>query len=151
MKFAFEKSSGPVKSTIKWWDEGPYCHVECIFSENADGTYDIASSKAFQGVRVLKNQILDPSNWEIIDCPSADLISAKEWFQKHNGEHYYYGGIFGFVFRPLADGSRTKWFCSDACCAASLGIAESWRISPNCLANIVNGLDAINLKKSLRN
>jgi hypothetical protein len=138
MKFAFSKKNSLLGKIIKWWDRGPYEHVECILQENADGTYTIASSEPGVGVRTLTNQTLPASDWDIIEVASADLAAAKGWFIAHNGESYYYLGLFGFVVRPAVGGSKDEWFCSEACMTAAFNIPQSWRYSPNAMYDVLS-------------
>lgn len=137
MKFAFKRGTSLLERSIEIWDQGKYSHTECIIEEHDDGTFDIASSRAGHGVRTLFGVTLDPTLWDIVDCPAADVVKAKAWFKAHNGEGYFYLGIIGFVIRPLIRGDRRRWFCSDACMRAAFNMHGSWRIGPNGMHDIV--------------
>jgi hypothetical protein len=137
MKFAFCKKNNLLGKIIKWWDRGPYEHVECVIAENADGTYNIASSAPGEGVRILVNQTLPADLWDLVDVPSVSASKVIEWFKEHDGEEYYYAGLFGFVIRPAVGGSKSKWFCSEACLKAAFDMDHAWRFSPNAMYEVV--------------
>jgi hypothetical protein len=137
MQFAFSKKKSFLGKIIMWWDRGPYEHVECILSQEPDGTYTIASSKPGVGVRTLSGQKLPNTDWDIITVPSVNLQQVKDWFKEHDGESYFWRGLFGFVIRPAIGGSKTEWFCSEACMAAAFNIDQAWRFSPNAMYEIV--------------
>lgn len=118
----------------RWWDDGPYSHVELVFS---DGT-SASSSLSDGGVRF--KQISYDSGWDFYTVPDsfASEEFARTWFQTHNGCKYDILGNFGFVLRRGTQGKR-EWFCSEAI-AASLGISDPWRLTPNGLAAVVKSV-----------
>jgi hypothetical protein len=137
MLFAFSKNTSLLDKIIKWWDRGPYCHVECVLGVNADGTFTIASSAPGQGVRTLYNQSLPAADWDFVNVASVDVNQVEAWFKQHDGEDYYYLGLFGFVVRPAVGGSKSEWFCSEACLTAAFNMPQAWRYSPNAMFDIV--------------
>lgn len=140
MKFAFKKGTSLLDKAIKFWDHGPYSHVECILAE-ANGLYTIASSYPGVGVRTLQNQSLPTQEWDIVDVPTIDVTGVKTWFEEHAGQKYWYFGLFGFIIEPLVSLDKNKWFCSEAC-LATLKFQEPWRFSPNGMYDIVSALAA---------
>lgn len=138
MLFAFSKKTSILDKIIKWWDRGPYCHVECILDKAPDGSYTICSSEPGTGVRTLYGQILDPAEWDFVEVKSADVENVRGWFIQHDGESYFWRGLFGFVLRPTTGPSKKKWFCSEACLTAAFGAEQAWRFTPNAMFDIVS-------------
>ncbi len=140
MKVAFYKARGTlVDRAIRWWQRGPYSHVEAVLADNGDGTFECASSVRSAGVRVAPIT-LPSSDWDILDI-SADVDAVRAWFTAHAGARYDWMGIFGFVMRPIG-GEPGRYFCSEAI-ASALGIGEPWRLDPNALADVVRSVTCL--------
>lgn len=134
MKIAFYKARGTfVDRAIRWWQHGPYSHVEAVLAENGDGMFECASSVHGAGVRIA-TIALPPEKWDVLDLP-ADVDAVRAWFVGHAGLRYDYLGILGFVIRPVG-GVPRHYFCSEAI-ATALGFAEPFRLDPNALADLV--------------
>lgn len=133
VKIAFAKNPKTLKD--KWiclWRHGPYYHTETILAENPDGTYTIASSVPGTGVRTAYNQTLDPADWDILDAP-GDAVRAAAWFKAHDGEPYDWFALLFFLWSPIKDVAKKKWFCVNSDMEA-IGMTESsWRYDPNLL------------------
>jgi hypothetical protein len=143
VKYAFAKNPPNLKDKfICWWRHGPYFHTEVILAENADGTYTIASAVPGTGVRTAYNQQLPADQYDILEGP-GDLDAAKAWFQAHDGEGYDWFGLLGFVFSPIKDVARNKWWCSNADLTAA-GLTESaWRFDPNSMYALIKDLSMV--------
>lgn len=132
MKLAFYKGRGTVfDRAIRWWQRGPYSHVEAVLRSNPDGTAECASSVPGTGVRIASIS-LPASDWDVLEVV-ADVEAVRAWFLNHVGAGYDWLGIFGFVVRPFRD-EPGHFFCSEAI-AAALGVREPWRLDPNGLAD----------------
>jgi hypothetical protein len=87
------------------------------------------------GVR-FKQIVYNPSKWDFFEIPDIYEAPARKWFDLHTGQRYNLVGNIRFIFDFLKK-PADKWFCSEAV-AASLGISEPWRISPNGLVSILH-------------
>lgn len=137
MKAAFYKGTRPgiagvYNRLVRWWCNGPYSHVELIFSDGMAAS----SSFADGGVR-FKAIDFDPKNWDIIDLSGFDEPAARRWFELHEGEPYDILGNLGFLWRPLR-GRNAMEFCSEAFLSA-LGYVDTWRFCPNGTYSILVG------------
>lgn len=140
MRFAFYKGRGGLADrAIRWWQRGPYSHVEAVLADNGDGTFECASSVSGAGVRVASIPLC-AAEWDFIDMP-ADVAEIRGWFAAHAGAGYDWLGIFGFVMRPVG-GERARYFCSEAV-ASALGVNEPWRLDPNGLADLMRSVAAM--------
>lgn len=121
-------------AVTRWWDNGPYSHIELVFS---DGT-SASASLSDGGVRL--KRISYDSGWDFYNVPDSFATEefARNWFETHKGLKYDILGNFGFVLRRGVQGKK-KWFCSEAV-AAALGIDEPWRLTPNGLASIIKSI-----------
>lgn len=116
-----------------WWTKGKYSHCELIEGYDEDGLAICWSSSFMDGGVRKKHIYLDPEHWDVLDVQVSESVfeDAISWFARHKGERYDVVGLIGFIFDYVSD-DNTKWFCSEAI-AASLGIREPWRFSPNSL------------------
>ena len=108
---------------VQLWTRSPYSHCELIFS---DGT-SASSSFIDRGVR-FKNIDYDSDHWDFIDLPDDLEQDARNWFVRHEHLPYDILGNITFIISPV-NGSKNKWFCSEAC-LASLGVENPGRFSP---------------------
>lgn len=106
--------------------KGKYSHCELIFSDGMSAS----SSFIDKGVR-FKSIVYDLNNWDFITVPDALEKSARQWFLEHNGESYDIWGNVHFL-TPIIGDEKEKWSCAEAT-AASLGMVDPWRYSPNSL------------------
>lgn len=137
VKVAFYKGKGTwMNAIIRWWTRGPYSHTEVILSEVA-GTYLCYSSHSPDGGIRGKWRRLHLDDWDIVEV-DADPGVVEKWYLDRKGCKYDWWGLIGFAFRP-DDYDRNKYFCSEAN-AASLGINQAWRLSPNGLKPIIDKL-----------
>ncbi|AOJ13140.1 hypothetical protein [Burkholderia vietnamiensis] len=134
MLFAFYKGHGAiVDRAIRWWQRGPYSHVEAVLADHDNGTFECASSSRDTGVRIA-TLALPAAEWDVLEMP-ADVDAVRGWFETRTGAGYDWFGIFGFVLRPVI-GEPGRYFCSEAI-ASALGINEPWRLDPNGFADLV--------------
>lgn len=117
---------------------GRYSHCELAvrLPETADGQeYECYSaSLRDKGVR-RKTMPLPSAKWDLIALPDSVGERLHGLWQETQGQGYDLPGAFGVVF-GLPE-NRKRWFCSEWV-GKALGLAESWRFSPNDLAVIVN-------------
>jgi len=122
--------AGVYNRLVRWRGNGPYSHVEVIFSDGMSAS----SSFMDKGVRFKKIDY-DPKNWDILDLPAHWEADARAWFEKNKGAKY---DVMGNVFLAVGffSDSADKYFCSEAV-AAALNIGQSFRLEPNTLYPIV--------------
>ena len=117
---------------------GRYSHCELAvrLPETADGQeYECYSaSLRDKGVR-RKTMPLPETKWDLIALPDSVGERLHGLWQETQGQGYDLPGAFGVVF-GLPE-NRKRWFCSEWV-GKALGLAESWRFSPNDLAVIAN-------------
>lgn len=135
MRIAFYKSTLPgwrgiYNRLIRWWDRGPYSHVEIIF---ADGK-SASSSHIDGGVR-FKDIVYNPAKWDFFEIPDSYDPGARAWFERHIGDGYNITGAARFAIGFLTPPGN-RWFCSEAV-AAAIGVIDPWRLTPNGLAAIL--------------
>lgn len=129
MIIAFYRGPAPtllrriVHALICWRTGGPYSHVELV----QWGYKGHSSSFLDGGVRV-KHINFGTGRWDLVEVP-GDEEKAIRWFEEHMGQPYDWFGLFGWVL-PWRVSTRKWWFCSEAV-AEAMGLAKSWRISPN--------------------
>ena len=115
---------------------GRYSHCELAvrLPETAGGQeYECYSaSLRDQGVR-RKIMPLPSAKWDLIALPDSVGGRLHGLWKETQGQGYDLPGAFGVVFRLPEN--RRRWFCSEWV-GAALGLAESWRFSPNDLAAI---------------
>ena len=115
---------------------GRYSHCELAvrLPETAGGQeYECYSaSLRDKGVR-RKIMPLPSAKWDLIALPDSVGGRLHGLWKETQGQGYDLPGAFGVVFRLPEN--RRRWFCSEWV-GAALGLAESWRFSPNDLAAI---------------
>lgn len=131
--------AGVFNRAVRWWTNGPYSHCEIVLQALEGGMVLCASASNTDGGVRIKAIALDPDRWDLIDMPSADHFAVRKWFAQHDGQGYDFLGLAGFVLRR-ADGSKRRWYCSEAC-AAALDIPDPWRYCPNTLAAVVQRMN----------
>ena len=82
---------------------------------------------------------LPADKWDLIELQNGDAAYVAAYFEQTQGRRYDWGGLIGVPFGrwelAIAFNNVDKWFCSEWC-AAVLGCAESWRLSPGALAKL---------------
>jgi len=151
-RIAFYKGTRPgipgvYNYAVRAWTQGPYSHVELIFSDG------LAGSSSFEdgGVRFKPIQF-DPARWDIIELPAEWEAYARAYFEKRAkaGMKYDVRGNVHFVI-GFVKGSDDREFCSEAA-AGALRFIDPWRYHPNTLysavlrAVIAHELAPLNLK-----
>lgn len=116
---------------VCWRTSGPFSHCELIDAQGQGWT----SSWRDGGVRC-KQLDLDSGRWRLVEVP-GDPAEALAWFEAHRGQSYDVFGLLGWVL-PWRVSDRTRWFCSEAV-AEAMGLAQTWRISPNDLFAMLTG------------
>jgi len=117
---------------------GRYSHCEIairLAGQDSEPQYECYSaSLRDKGVR-RKIMPLPSAKWDLIALPDSVSERLHGLWQETQGQGYDLPGAFGVVFRLPEN--RRRWFCSEWV-GKALGLAESWRFSPNDLAVIVN-------------
>ena len=111
-----------------------HCEIAVRLPETAEGQeYECYSaSLRDKGVR-RKTMPLPSAKWDLIALPDSVGERLHGLWQETQGQGYDLPGAFGVVFGLREN--RKRWFCSEWV-GKALGLAESWRFSPNDLAAI---------------
>ena len=111
-----------------------HCEIAVKLPETADGQeYECYSASIRdKGVR-MKTMPLPSAKWDLIPLPDDVGGRLATLWAQTQGQGYDLPGAFGVVF-GLPE-NRRRWFCSEWV-GKALGMAESWRFSPNDLAVI---------------
>lgn len=115
---------------------GRYSHCEIairLAGQDSEPQYECYSaSLRDKGVR-RKVMPLPSAKWDLIALPDSVSERLYSLWRETRGQGYDLLGAFGVVF-GLPE-NRRRWFCSEWV-GKALGLAESWRFSPNDLAAI---------------
>ena len=117
---------------------GRYSHCELAvrLPETAGGQeYECYSASLRDGGVRRKIMPLPSAKWDLIALPDSVSWRLHSLWEATQGQGYDLPGAFGVVF-GLPE-NRRRWFCSEWV-GKVLGLAESWRFSPNDLAVIAN-------------
>ena len=111
-----------------------HCEIAVRLPETAgEQEYECYSASIRDlGVR-MKTMPLPSAKWDLIPLPDSVGGRLETLWAQTQGQGYDLPGAFGVVF-GLPE-NRKRWFCSEWV-GAALGLAESWRFSPNDLAAI---------------
>ena len=114
-----------------------HCEIAMRLPETADGQeYECYSASIRDGGVRLKTMSLPADKWDLIPLPDSVGERLHGLWEETQGQGYDLLGAFGVVF-GLPE-NRRRWFCSEWV-GKALGLAESWRFSPNDLAAIFKG------------
>ena len=113
-----------------------HCEIAVRLPETAgEQEYECYSaSLRDKGVR-RKTMPLPSAKWDLIPLPASVGERLHSLWEETQGQGYDLPGAFGVVFGLREN--RRRWFCSEWV-GKALGLAESWRFSPNDLAVIAN-------------
>ena len=117
---------------------GRYSHCELAvrIPETAGGQeYECYSASLRDGGVRRKIMPLPSAKWDLIELPDSVGGRLETLWSQTQGQGYDLPGAFGVVFGLREN--RKRWFCSEWV-GKALGLAESWRFSPNDLAVIAN-------------
>ena len=115
---------------------GRYSHCELAvrLPETAGGQeYECYSASLRDGGVRRKIMPLPSAKWDLIPLPDSVGGRLETLWSQTQSQGYDLPGAFGVVF-GLPE-NRKRWFCSEWV-GKALGLAESWRFSPNDLAVI---------------
>ncbi len=114
-----------------------HCEIAVRLPETAgEQEYECYSASIRdKGVR-RKVMPLPSAKWDLIALPDRVGERLHSLWQETQGQGYDLPGAFGVVFGLKEN--RRRWFCSEWV-GKALGLAESWRFSPNDLAAIFKG------------
>lgn len=118
---------GVFSRVVRWWTNGPYSHCEAVFGSDLSIPVLCASSSFLDGGVRLKEILLDPAHWDVLDVPAIDQHNVEAWFRDHLGQKYDVAGLLSVISPVRHD--KSKWFCSEAI-AAGAGFPEAWRLDP---------------------
>ena len=113
---------------------GQYSHAEIAVREHPQASVYTCYSASIRdkGVRC-KVMPLPAAKWDLIPLPDSVGGRLHGLWEETQGQGYDLTGAFGVVF--WLPENRRRWFCSEWA-GKALGLAESWRFSPNDLAAI---------------
>ena len=116
---------------------GRYSHCEIairLAGQNSEPQYECYSASLRDGGVRMKTMSLPADKWDLIPLDDAVLHAhTVGLYLRTAGQGYDLPGAFGVVFGLREN--RKRWFCSEWV-GKALGLAESWRFSPNDLAAI---------------
>ena len=111
-----------------------HCEIAVRLPETADGQkYECYSASLRDGGVRRKTMPLPSAKWDLIELPDSVGERLHGLWEETKGQGYDLPGAFGVVFGLREN--RKRWFCSEWV-GKALGLAESWRFSPNDLAVI---------------
>lgn len=101
---------------ICWWppSRGDFSHSEVVvgrFNENLWLCW--SSSLRDDGVRSVYLSLNDP-RWVVVKLPGYPTAPARSFVEKHQGWHYDWLGILGFII-PVIKEAWERLFCSEVC------------------------------------
>ena len=117
---------------------GQYSHCEIairLAGQDSEPQYECYSASLRDGGVRMKVMPLPSAKWDLIALPDSVGERLHSLWKETQGQGYDLPGAFGVVF-GLPE-NRRRWFCSEWV-GKALGLAESWRFSPNDLAVIAN-------------
>ena len=113
-----------------------HCEIALRLPETAGGQeYECYSASLRDGGVRRKVMPLPSAKWDLIALPDSVGGRLHSLWKETQGQGYDLPGAFGVVFGLREN--RRRWFCSEWV-GKALGLAESWRFSPNDLAVIAN-------------
>lgn len=112
---------------------GRYSHCELAVRLPETAEYECYSASLRDGGVRRKVMPLPSAKWDLIVLPDGVGERLHGLWEETKGQGYDLPGAFGVVF-GLPE-NRKRWFCSEWV-GKALGLAESWRFSPNDLAVI---------------
>jgi len=122
MRLAFYQAKGGfINRAIRWRTNGPFSHVELVFSDGVS-----FSAHAKEGVRFTSLINWAPGDWFYVAIPARYPEAAvRKWCSLQTGKRYGYWEIMRFLipFLPPVAGEK---FCSQVCTNA-LKHAGLWK------------------------
>lgn len=122
MKLAFYQARGTwVDRVIRWRTNGPYSHVELVFSDGVS-----FSAKPREGVRFTSLIQWIAGDWFFVEIPAAyNEPLVRRWAERQLGKRYGYWELarFLFPFLPVLAGEK---FCSQVCLNALKQTVREW-------------------------
>lgn len=115
---------------------GRYSHCEIairLAGQDGEPQYECYSASLRDGGVRRKTMPLPSAKWDLIALPDSVSERLHSLWKETQGQGYDLPGAFGVVFGLREN--RKRWFCSEWV-GKALGLAESWRFSPNDLAAI---------------
>lgn len=130
MQLALYKGKGLIgNALVRWWKRSPYSHCEIVIG---DACY--SSSVMDKGVR---RKVIDlkPENWDLIELPWADEMTASRFYLATRGQRYSWLSIVWSQFFGREYDEPKASFCSEWC-AQSLGLPTPCIYSPESLGKL---------------
>lgn len=123
-----------VDKIIRFFSGKPYSHCEVAIQTGLSVYQCYSSSPRDGGVRV-KTMRLPADKWDLIPVHTdSDVV---DFFQRTAGKKYDFIGAIGCVLPVRQKPSR--YYCSEWCYEAILGVAPKKALSPNKLAELIKG------------
>jgi len=132
---------------VCWLTDSVYSHCEAIFDDDLSRPVPCGSSSFIDdGVRI-KEIMLNPDHWDVLDVPCFDAEQSRQWFVIHNGEPYDVLGLASVVL-PGLKGDPDMSFCSEAI-LASVSYPNPNKIDPGRLYDLCVFLGGVNIPISV--
>jgi hypothetical protein len=133
MLIAFYKSTRPMPQglfnvVVRGLMDSEYSHCEAIFGTDLSRPLPCGSSSFIDGGVRVKEILLNPYHWDVLDVPCFDAEQSKQWFIAHDGEPYDLRGLASVILPVIGD-NQDRRFCSEAI-LASVAYPNSHKIDP---------------------
>jgi len=139
MLIAFYKGTRPMPQGlfnvgVRWGMDSRYSHCEAIFGRDLTKPVPCGSSSFIDGGVRIKDILISPDHWDVLNVPAFDAIQSKQWFVAHDGELYDVRGLASVVL-PVIQDDPGRRFCSEAI-LASVGYQNPHKIDPGRLYDL---------------
>lgn len=111
-----------------------HSHCEAIFGGDLSGAVPCGSSSFIDGGVRIKEILLNPEHWDVLDVARFDANRSKQWFIEHDGELYDVRGLAAVVLPVIRD-NKDRRFCSEAI-LASVGFPNAHKFDPGRLYDL---------------
>jgi hypothetical protein len=105
-----------------------HSHCEAIFGADLTRPVPCGSSSFIDGGVRIKDILLSPNHWDVLDVPCFDMERSRQWFMAHDGEPYDVRGLASVVL-PMVGDNPDQRFCSEAI-LASVAYPNAHKIDP---------------------
>jgi hypothetical protein len=118
MLIAFYKATRPMPQglfnmAIRFAMASKYSHCEAIFDNDVSKAVSCGSSSFIDGGVRIKDILLNPDHWDVLDVPCFDEARSRQWFFDHDGEPYCVRGLAAVIL-PVVGDNPGQLFCSEA-------------------------------------
>jgi hypothetical protein len=133
MLIAFYKGTRPMPQglfnvAIRGAMDSNHSHCEAIFGADLSKPVLCGSSSFIDGGVRIKEILLNPDHWDVLDVPCFDAEQSRQWFMDHDGELYDVRGLASVIL-PIVGDNPDRRFCSEAI-LASVGFLNANKFDP---------------------